>query len=574
MGDSSTIDIKGDADDLEKELNRSTSLMGAFKVAAVGAFAVIGAAFIQNVVSNIASWGPGLYELYNTQIQAETKLAGVIRATGGAAGYTLDQMKTLASQMQVTTGVGDEVTLNAMAIISTFKNIHGEAFVEATQAAIDLSAVLGGDLNGAAMQVAKALNDPVRGMAALSRSGVSFTEEQKQLVQQLVSTGDMLGAQKVILAELSGEFGGVAAEKAKTFGGQLDALKGRLGDLGERVFAVVVPALDSMMPLLEGLVNFLENLTTTVEGSSDSLEGFADSGVAKFVKGLEWMAEIAVYAFTAVETYLSNWSAKSELSMIKFQLRSTYVWEETKYWLTDIIPPLLQWFAENWQNIFTDLGNITAAIFENLWTNVSDFFTSVKNVLNGDPAEWRFTALEIGFESTMKALPDIAERELTQIEKDLDALATHMEEQISGSFDKRYAENRALFLGMFERDMGSTERPEADPTKRVIAGGGGGALAGGSGSGSGGSGGFEELTALYTRIAGSALKTPEEELVEAVKDFGDVVDDMPERVAEATAPTNDALVDRVGELVYLMRESISTENNMLTALNRQPSSVA
>lgn len=42
----------------------------------------------------------------------------------------------------------------------------------------------------------------VRAMGMLSRVGVSFTDEQKQQIEQLAQMDDTVGAQKIILAEL------------------------------------------------------------------------------------------------------------------------------------------------------------------------------------------------------------------------------------------------------------------------------------------------------------------------------------------------------------------------------------
>jgi phage-related minor tail protein len=63
----------------------------------------------------------------------------------------------------------------------------------------DMSVALGTDASGSAIQLGKALNDPIKGVAALQKVGVSFTESQKEQIKTLVETGDTLGAQKIIL---------------------------------------------------------------------------------------------------------------------------------------------------------------------------------------------------------------------------------------------------------------------------------------------------------------------------------------------------------------------------------------
>jgi hypothetical protein len=69
---------------------------------------------------------------------------------------------------------------------------------------------LGTDLKGSAVQLGKALNDPIAGVGALSRVGVTFTETQKDMIKTMVEAGNVAGAQTLILDELGKEFGGSA----------------------------------------------------------------------------------------------------------------------------------------------------------------------------------------------------------------------------------------------------------------------------------------------------------------------------------------------------------------------------
>jgi hypothetical protein len=54
----------------------------------------------------------------------------------------------------------------------------------------------------------KALNDPIKGVTALQRVGVSFTKGQKDQIKSLEESGHHMQAQKVILRELNKEFVG------------------------------------------------------------------------------------------------------------------------------------------------------------------------------------------------------------------------------------------------------------------------------------------------------------------------------------------------------------------------------
>lgn len=178
-------------------------------------------------------------ELANIQDAAETKLAAVLESTGYAAGFSADQLKKMAGELQGVTTVGDETIINAQAMLATFKEIKGDVFKDATAAILDMSAVLDGDLKGAALQIGKALNDPIKGVTALTRSGVSFTDAQKDMIKSLQESGDLMGAQTIILKELQSEFGGAAAAMRKTFAGALTALSNAWGDLKEEIGYVI-----------------------------------------------------------------------------------------------------------------------------------------------------------------------------------------------------------------------------------------------------------------------------------------------------------------------------------------------
>jgi phage-related minor tail protein len=104
-----------------------------------------------------------------------------------------------------------------------------DIFDQATGIITDMSVALGQDTSSSAIQLGKALNDPIKGVTALQRVGVSFTASQKEQITTLVESGKTLDAQKLILAELGKEFGG-AAEAAAT---PLGKLQQRIGDLAE-----------------------------------------------------------------------------------------------------------------------------------------------------------------------------------------------------------------------------------------------------------------------------------------------------------------------------------------------------
>lgn len=141
---------------------------------------------------------------------AQGKLNAVLESTGRVSGKTAIQLENMANTLQTSMGVANTAIMEVQARLLTFTKIVGNQFDETTKTIIDMSAVLGTDLNQAAIQVGKALNDPIQGLGALSRVGVSFTKQQKEQIKALQEGGDIISAQKMILAELKTEFGGAS----------------------------------------------------------------------------------------------------------------------------------------------------------------------------------------------------------------------------------------------------------------------------------------------------------------------------------------------------------------------------
>jgi len=180
----------------------------------------------------------GLSETLEVSIRQEQALKALdaaLESTGGQAGITKQELVGIAQGLQEVTNYGDEAIEEMEAILLTFTNLGREVLPEAIERVLDISTRMDGDLKSAALQVGKALNDPVANLGALSRAGIQFSDEQKNLIKTLVETGDLLGAQKIILAELETQFGGSARAARDTFGGALQSAQNLAGDLLEKI---------------------------------------------------------------------------------------------------------------------------------------------------------------------------------------------------------------------------------------------------------------------------------------------------------------------------------------------------
>jgi phage-related protein len=181
----------------------------------------------------------------------------VLKSTGQIAGVTADEVTKLATALEKQTKFSDEDVRSVENLLLTFTSIGKDIFPQATKTVLDMATALGEDTSSASIQLGKALQDPVLGITALRRVGVNFTEDQKNVIQKLVETGQKAEAQKLILKELNTEFGGSAEAAGGTLAGSLAKLKNQFNNVQEAIggilATVAVPFLTKIMEWFNGI---------------------------------------------------------------------------------------------------------------------------------------------------------------------------------------------------------------------------------------------------------------------------------------------------------------------------------
>ena len=207
----------------------------------------------------------------------QAQLNAVLKSTGGIAGVTADQVNALAASLAKETRFSDDAIVSGQNMLLTFTNIGKDVFPRATETILDMSQALGQDMKSLAIQLGKALNDPIAGITALRRVGVSFTDEQQEMIKSLVESGDLMQAQTLILDEMQKEFGGSATAAGDTFAGQLDILKNKIGDIKEAIG-------NALLPVLSGLAERFSKLIDSPE-----VQAMIDRVIGAFGRLGEWI---------------------------------------------------------------------------------------------------------------------------------------------------------------------------------------------------------------------------------------------------------------------------------------------
>lgn len=172
---------------------------------------------------------------WSKQAESSAKLGAVYKSVGAEAWTTLGHLKALAGGLAETTKYADEEIESMEAVLLGFRKIQGVNFDKAVASALDMAQVMGLDLTNAAQSIGKALDDPIAGLDSLQRQGFRWTEQEKEMLKQMVETGNIAKAQGIILSELSKTFGGAAEAVAKTSGAMKEMKDKAIGELKEEM---------------------------------------------------------------------------------------------------------------------------------------------------------------------------------------------------------------------------------------------------------------------------------------------------------------------------------------------------
>lgn len=407
------------------------------------------------------------------------QVENTIRATGGIAGFTSEQLAQMATDLQKVSTYGEDAGMAAQAALLQFQNIRGDVFKDALAGAADFATRTGTSLPDAAEKIGRALNDPIRGFQTLAKEGIVFNAQQRKIAEQMIATGDVAGVQRVMLEGLQGTMGGAALAATETFTGAMAQMGNVIGDMWEAIAGLLTPALSATVPLftwlaetvtygVEVLWNFVDVISGPVveglsavttwignafgamlewAGGTDQIVSYISSGF-EFIwdvikRALEGAVNIAVTTFSVIQTIIQNWQETAVLAVLEFELAVVKTFGQLEYFFVQVLPAYLDYFATNWESILSNAADFLGTVVENMATNVYDFISQVWSWLKGDGFDFKWTGLLEGFESTLAEMPKIAERQKSGIEMILEQTAGEIGGQLGDKLNKNLAENKA-----------------------------------------------------------------------------------------------------------------------------------
>jgi len=280
------LNLLADVSGFNKELEAAQGKMGAFqdKVKKAGRVASL-------ALGGLAAAGFGAVKAAEEVAVANARLDNILTEMGYP--QATERVKDYAAALELTTAVDGEVIKLTQAKLATFKNLTatvntaGGAFDRATVAALDMAAAGFGTAEGNAVQLGKALEDPIKGITALRKSGITFTEDQQNLIKSLMESNDVLGAQEIILAAVEGQVGGTAEATATDSAKMKLALENVVEAIGK-----------GLLPMFKNLSDFVLRFTPVLEANASKF--LIVAGVIAAVAVSVKVLQIGMAAFNAI----------------------------------------------------------------------------------------------------------------------------------------------------------------------------------------------------------------------------------------------------------------------------------
>jgi hypothetical protein len=231
-----------------------SKVSGALSAAVPGATAIAGATVAAGAAA--VAFGVQSVGAYNSAAEASAKLMTNMLNVKGATMEEVTGLEALASQLQAVGVIEDDVIKAGMSQLATF-NLQSSTIAALTPKITDMVAQLKGhnataeDMVGINNLVGKVMTGNV---GALSRYGVTLSDNQKQLLEQ----GNEAQRAAVLNEVLAQNYGKVNEALANTPQGQITQLKNAFGDLQEGVGEFIMSGMAPLVGWLSGMVKEME----------------------------------------------------------------------------------------------------------------------------------------------------------------------------------------------------------------------------------------------------------------------------------------------------------------------------
>lgn len=382
---------------------RADAFANATASAGMGASLYVTAPVIAGLTASVNASREGRMAMAQTEAS--------IKSMGNQAGRTFPQLQAQANALMKTSLFDDDDILRSVtANLLTFGKVQGPVFDEAQQLILDFSAKTKTDLLPATVMFGKALNNPLKGMTALSKKGVEFDDKQKAMIKTMMKAGNVAGAQAIIMAELRKEYGGSAA--AARAADPVAAAILDIGELAQSIGDKVLPKLVPIMKILSGMIDKFNALSPGMQGTIVNTVMFAAAvgPVLTGISGLVSVSGLLVKAFPLIAGVISLVGRALLLNPIGLAVTAIAA---AAFLIYDNWGAVSGFFSSLWQRVKAVFASAPTALIAAImpmigiplmiyrnWGAITGFFGSVWSAITG-----RFNAGVASVKSVFGALP-------------------------------------------------------------------------------------------------------------------------------------------------------------------------
>lgn len=338
---------------------------------------------------------------------AVKRLQQVFKSMGEANNKAAAQAEAYAGKLEMQIGVEDESIMAVQAKIATFKSLSSETgrmagmFDRATKAAFDMAATGFGEADQNAVQLGKALEDPIKGITALRRSGITFTDAERAKIKALTETGQKLKAQDMIMRAVEKQVGGVAAktvtttQMAKVAWSEVTENIGKvlmptIAQLGSKLVNDVIPKVQAFIEQHPQLIKYVAaaGVGLLALGATAKILAFGINGAISIFNGLSAAVKFMGNTFSFVGKLFAANPVLAIIAAVAIVAFLIYkYWGPIKAFFTRLLDSVTAIFGKAWVWIkglflnYTPEGLIIrhwdkiTAFFSGLWDKVRQVFS-------------------------------------------------------------------------------------------------------------------------------------------------------------------------------------------------------
>jgi hypothetical protein len=388
-------------------VGKSTRRLAAITSALTAAYATIKSALA--IVGGIDKMNAA----FDAQTESLRRLNASFQIRGASASASA-QMQDAAKAIEKLTGVSDNATLTLM------QQAAGMGFAtdrmdDAAKAAIGLSHAMGKDAAASMADMKAALEGNFAAFHQVNPQILLMRTHQEKLAAVMVIANQGLKAQSEDMGTVSGS------------GRRADSAMANLMETFGKILAPIRVLINAgLQTLSESLSKVLAPAAAYATSVLENIGPMMDWIKEKVIQGVNLM----IGAFTVFEVILMNLGDVWELVVSSVRLYVIQIVESVKHAFTTTMPAYIKWFGENFINLIVDAFNGVLTIVQNAGRKLGEMVYQIfafiasggEGGISGLMRELGQAAsgsLLEGFESSLTSLPDIAERQLTQREKDL-----------------------------------------------------------------------------------------------------------------------------------------------------------